>query len=281
MFNNLIESGSHGRDLKRKGSFFIGTFLFYAVLLAVAGVGSIYAYNVRLDAGTDYDVTLMRFPAAAEKPEPARPRPQPKSAATNSGGGGKPQQVARIKDLVLDTPLPNRPVAPEGARVLPRHMPYEFSGRGEYIPPSSNVVGGGGNFSAGVPGGSKLPVVEDPEEAPEVKAVKPAPTPAPEPPKRPQGPVRVASNVLAGKAVAKPVPPYPPIAKQIRQQGTVAVQIVVDEEGRVVSAKAASGPPLLLLAAERAAYQARFTPTTLNGQPVKISGVITYNFILQ
>ena len=83
MFNNLIESGSHGRDLKRKGSFFIGTFLFYTVLLTVAGVGSIYAYNVRLDAQNDYELTLIRFPAATEKAEPQKPRAQPKSAATN------------------------------------------------------------------------------------------------------------------------------------------------------------------------------------------------------
>jgi protein TonB len=58
------------------------------------------------------------------------------------------------------------------------------------------------------------------------------------------------------------------------------VQIVVDEDGKVISAKASSGPPLLLYAAEKAAYQARFSPTLLSGLPVKVSGVITYNFIL-
>ena len=276
MFNHLIESGSHGRDLKRKGSFFIGTFIFYAVLLAAAGVGSIYAYNVRLDEQNDYELlTVVRFPAAAEKAEPAKPRAQPKAAATE--GGGKPQ-VAVIRTLVVNTPLPNRPVAPEGARVLPPGTLFKFGDR-EYIPPASNVGGVDRGVAAGVPRGSNLPVVTEVEAAPEVKIVKPTPTP--EPPRRTQSPVRVTSNVLAGKAVAKPAPPYPPIARQIRQEGTVAVQIVVDEQGRVVSAKASSGPPLLLVAAERAAYQARFTPTMLNGQPVKISGVITYNFILQ
>lgn len=278
MFNNLIESGSHRRDLKRKGSFFIGTFLFYAALLMVAGVGSIYAYSVRLDEPTDYDVTIMRFPAAAEKTEPvAQRRATPKAAAAS---GGK-QQTAIIEHLAVNRPLPNRQVAPEGARVLPPNMPYKF-GDHTYIPPAAGGVGGTEKgIAAAVPGGSDLPFVEDTEKAPEVKVVKPAPTPAPEAPKRKQDLVRVTSTVLAGKAVAKPVPPYPPIAKQARQEGTVAVQIVVDEQGRVVSAKAASGPALLLAAAERAAYQARFSPTMLNGQPVKISGVITYNFILQ
>ena len=58
------------------------------------------------------------------------------------------------------------------------------------------------------------------------------------------------------------------------------MQIVIDEQGRVVSAKAASGPPLLLQAAVLAAYKARFTPTVLGGQPVKVTGSITYNFVL-
>ncbi len=176
MFNNLIESGSHGRDLKRKGSFFIGTFLFYTVLLTAAGVGSIYAYNVRLDEQNDYELTLIRFPAATEKAEPQKPRAQPKSAATNSGGG-KQQQVARIRDLVLDTPLPNRPVAPEGARVLARGTVYQFVERGEYFPPPGNIGGPGDGISRGLPGDKGLPRVTEEIEAPEVKVAKPTPEP--------------------------------------------------------------------------------------------------------
>jgi protein TonB len=58
------------------------------------------------------------------------------------------------------------------------------------------------------------------------------------------------------------------------------VQIIVDEEGYVISARAVSGHPLLQQAAVFAARQARFTPTLLEGRPVKVSGVITYNFVL-
>ncbi|HZB46334.1 MAG TPA: energy transducer TonB, partial [Pyrinomonadaceae bacterium] len=232
MFNNLIESGSHGRDLKRKGSFFIGTFLFYTVLLTVAGVGSIYAYNVRLDAQNDYELTLIRFPAATEKAEPQKPRAQPKSAAANSGGK---QQIATIRHLVVNTPLPGREVAPENARVLAPGTIYKF-GPVDHIPPASNIGGLDKGISHGLPDDRGQPRVTEEVEAPDVKVVKPTPTP--EPPRRPEGPVRVASSVLTGKAISKPAPPYPPIAKQARQAGVVAVQIVVDEQGRVVSAKA-------------------------------------------
>jgi protein TonB len=77
------------------------------------------------------------------------------------------------------------------------------------------------------------------------------------------------------------MPAYPAIARQAGIQGVVSVQILVDEKGHVASAKPASGNPLLMHAAAQAALQARFTPTILNGQPVKVSGVITYNFTLR
>ena len=96
----------------------------------------------------------------------------------------------------------------------------------------------------------------------------------------PAGRVVVSGGVLNGKAIAKPQPAYPPIAKAARAQGTVVVQVLVDEEGYVIAANAVSGHPLLQQAAVFAARQARFTPTYLGGQPVKVSGVITYNFVL-
>ena len=70
------------------------------------------------------------------------------------------------------------------------------------------------------------------------------------------------------------------MAVQIHLQGTVAVQVLIDETGKVVSAKALSGHPLLVPESVRAALQARFSPTLIGDTPVKISGVITYNFLM-
>lgn len=91
----------------------------------------------------------------------------------------------------------------------------------------------------------------------------------------------ISGGVLNGKALSKPQPVYPPIAKAARAQGVVVVQIIVDEEGYVIAAAAVSGHPLLQQASVYAARQARFSPTLLEGQPVKVSGVISYNFVLQ
>jgi outer membrane biosynthesis protein TonB len=56
---------------------------------------------------------------------------------------------------------------------------------------------------------------------------------------------------------------------------------VVDEAGNVISAQAISGHPLLQAAAVTAAREAKFAPTRLNGSPVKITGIIVYNFSVQ
>lgn len=88
-------------------------------------------------------------------------------------------------------------------------------------------------------------------------------------------------GLLNGKAISKPSPGYPIEARDLRVSGTVVVQILVDEKGKVLQACAVSGPQLLMTASERAAYAARFSPTLLGGVPVKVRGVITYNYVLQ
>jgi len=90
-----------------------------------------------------------------------------------------------------------------------------------------------------------------------------------------------SGGVLNGKAISLPKPDYPAIARAARASGTVTVQIVIDGRGCIESAHAIGGHPLLQAAATQAAQQACFTPTLLSGQPVKVKGVITYNFVAQ
>jgi protein TonB len=62
--------------------------------------------------------------------------------------------------------------------------------------------------------------------------------------------------------------------------GLVTVEVMIDASGKVIGARALSGPELLRDAAERAARQAKFTPALLSGQPVRVVGTISYNFSL-
>jgi TonB family protein len=89
----------------------------------------------------------------------------------------------------------------------------------------------------------------------------------------------ISGGVLNGKAVQLTKPEFPPAARAVRASGDVNVKVVIDTDGSVFSADASAGHPLLRRASEVAACDSRFTPTLLQGVPVKISGVITYNFV--
>ena len=116
-------------------------------------------------------------------------------------------------------------------------------------------------------GASKAPLVVLDSEAP--------PAPMPKPLLKP-----VSGGVLNGTAVSLPSPAYPETARRMRIAGVVIVQVVLDETGKVISAQSTDGPPPLREAAVQAARKARFSPTKLSGQPVKVTGVINYKFAL-
>lgn len=94
-------------------------------------------------------------------------------------------------------------------------------------------------------------------------------------------PQKVSGGVLQGTAIMKVQPDYPPEAKRARVQGTVQVAAVIDEVGIVVSATPISGPKELHKVCEEAAKKWRFKPTELEGKPVKVQGILTFNFTLQ
>jgi len=121
----------------------------------------------------------------------------------------------------------------------------------------------------------KAPAVSGNQEVALVNIDEPPPSPGPRPILKP-----VSGGVLNGTALSLPTPLYPEAAKRMRTQGVVSVDVILDETGKVVSATASSGPSPLRDAAVQAALKARFSPTKLSGQPVKVSGVINYKFSL-
>jgi len=105
---------------------------------------------------------------------------------------------------------------------------------------------------------------------------KPSPSATPPVTNRP-----VNAGVLNGRAVNLPKPAYPPIAKQMRAAGQVAVQVVIDEAGNVTSAKAMSGNALLRAPAEAAARQSKINPVKIGDRNVQAVGILLYNFVNQ
>lgn len=264
MFNNLIESSSHTREYKRRGSFLLFTGASYLVLFAIAGVASIYAYDAHLEEQNTEFVTLLspqllpdRQPEVAVRNEQPRPTNLNESRVTERAVAmlsvNHPEVVP---DTVSAKPNPNLPLPDDRAAII----------TGRDRDPAS--VGGPG---VPVPGGTGV------VQPPRVVIPDQPPPPVPDTPKPP--PV-ISKGVITSQAISLPRPIYPEIAKRMRIQGSVNVQVLVDVDGRVISAKAVSGSPFLIPEAQKAALQARFSPTLLSKQPVKVSGVITYNFVL-
>jgi TonB family protein len=85
-------------------------------------------------------------------------------------------------------------------------------------------------------------------------------------------------GVLNGQAISLAQPVYPVEARRDHVRGVVRVHISIDEKGKVIHAEFVCGPSVFASAALGAAYQSRFSPTKLSGMPVKVNGVILYNF---
>ncbi|HUS09370.1 MAG TPA: TonB family protein [Pyrinomonadaceae bacterium] len=262
MFENLVESGSHKQDLSRKGSFLLGTVAIYAVIgTTLLVIGIMYA-QADLDR-QDLELTTLVAPVPVpqqqnepEKQEEAKPQ-------------NKDQNVDVRKELIADV---------SESRVAPK----EISAKASDIPPvrrGVQTIIGTESSNAAVPiasgPGTGLGTATGPTRI-DVGEAPPPPEPKPTPPRAP-----ISGGVLNGKAISLPKPAYPPIARQAHASGTVVVQVTIDENGGVISARAVSGHPLLQAVAVAAARGARFSPTKLSGQPVKVTGVITYNFVAQ
>lgn len=270
MFSNLIESDSHRKEFKRRSSFFLATVAAYALILSAAGVASIYAYDAHLEAQTNDLVLLDWVPAI----KPATPTVRPREAQQTRRSAPSNAQVdpnvhesvrtAAVAQTNDPTKIPDG-VGIKASPVPPVTGPFRLGDR-NVDPPTTGGNGSGDCVSC--PGTTTVVKVDD---------TPPTPPPVVKPPTM----TRLPSSVLLSKVISLPQPPYPPLAKQIKAQGAVNVQILVNEQGRVVSAQAVNGNPTLLTAARDAALRARFTPTILSGVAVKVQGVITYNFVLQ
>jgi protein TonB len=253
MFDNLPESSKHGKENTRTGMFFLVTTLIYGVVLLATAIGTIIYFNPSLVDALDVQSMIAPPP-----PPPAAPPP--------------PAQQVIIKNVPTVTTFTPPTKPPEK---IPD--PTQVTSKPVVTAVSQGVPGGvPGGQPGGVAGGVVGSRGDDPPPPPPPPTPKPTAEPTPVPKK-----ISVSGGVLQGSAIRKVQPPYPPIAKAARAAGAVQVQVTIGEDGRVIDAAVVSGHPLLRDAALQAARQWTFKPTELSGVPVKVQGVLTFNFTLQ
>lgn len=264
MFDKLVNSGAT-QHRKRTSGFFIATSIIYLSVLAAAFAISVLITTPKM-ADSGYSSKADLIAPVAEPPQGIAPREAARAQPTPQGAPAEPG----LPDDVIES--------------------REAAGGSQYNRPGPPAIG---QINAGAGGYGESPFIGDlsipigPEggDAKEGRLTHE--------PLKPAAPVerqvaervtpklvKVSSEVLQGKALDRDKPDYPELAKRAGVHGPVVVEVVIAESGHVESARAMGGHPLLIRPSLMAARRWRFAPTLLNGQPVKVTGLITFNFRL-
>lgn len=269
MLDQLVESKSNAAENTRRSGFLLTTFVIMVSILIGGWLFSLFGK----DYGMSDNLELSNLVAPVLPPEEAPPPPpeeQPKEQRAPDADVRKeiiqnimetpqvPPKIETAKQAIPPRRLDVKTVQGDSNADAKVALPSDY--RGAVNPADGKGIGGG------VPGGTRV----DDDDPPPPPTPKPTPKPVPK---------TISKGVINGSAISLPKPPYPAAARAVRASGAVNVQVTIDEDGRVISASAVSGHPLLRGVAEQAARGARFSPTQLSGVPVKVTGVIVYNFV--
>ena len=279
MLDQLIESRSHAEENAKRGGFLLATFFLAAIMLLSGVLWSLFAKDLAIG---NENLELSTMVAPVSMPEDAPPAPLKKEEKSvqpqieKAVIATRQSNTARIDEM---QPAPTEiSVSPNTQKARPIGDFFITNGK-ELDPqgsPSANIeretTGGDGLSHKSETGRPEIvektappPVLIIKKKVEEAAAQKPKPI--------------ISGMVVNGKATSLPKPVYSAAAIAINARGDVNVQVLIDEKGNVISAKAVSGHPLLRDSAERAARIAKFTPTVLSNQPVKVTGIIVYKFL--
>jgi TonB family protein len=87
-----------------------------------------------------------------------------------------------------------------------------------------------------------------------------------------------SAGAIRREATKRVTPDYPGMARQVGAGGEVLVEVIIDEKGKVVSARPLSGHPLLRPAAVSAARLWKFTSANSTDRLKQVVGTITFRF---
>jgi len=265
MLDQLVESKSNTRENTRRSEFVVVVLVIMVSILVGGWTYSLFAKDFNM-GGDDLSLAQLVAPVVVADEEPP-----PKVEKQE-----KPPQADTRTELIQDmnqTPIKPPDTISNQKSKIPPIDPNKLTVLGKSNTFEGVNLGSNAGRVGGESGTGTLATTTTEKSSSESEDAPPPPKKSP--------PKTISGGVLNGKATSLPKPAYPAAAKAIHASGAVVVQVTIDESGRVISASATSGHPLLRAAAVSAAQGARFSPTMLSGQPVKVTGVITYNFTAQ
>jgi TonB family protein len=280
MLDKLVVSKDSTKENRRTGNFIITSFLAMVSVLTVGLVYSLFTYNLAMgNENLTISTLIAPVPEMEIKPEPPKEEIKPEQKTNQTNLISRKTNTQRLDESPVKPPAKisvnksNVIARPKGAfKVDDFDSPANFTPSG--VSGSRNENGGtsigGGNSG----NNSDTQVIIPKPEIEKPPALKKEPKPEVE---KIRGPV--SGGVVNGKAISLVQPNYSSAARAINAGGKVTVQVLIDEDGKVISAKAVNGHPLLIQSAIRAAKASKFSPTLLSNKKVQVSGVIIYNFI--
>lgn len=267
MFDKLIESDSVQADFKSRTRYFMLSSVVVGILFLTAVVISLYASDIEIGT-SDFDMTRLIAPEIVEVPEP---EPEELSAPS------EPTQTSDIPVRNTQTArADSSTIIPDGVSTVANKFKEIPVGRFTFdTGPETDGSGRPGNETGKISGQPGTTGLAETMRASQTTETRPPPPPV----RKIDKPEPIRSlGVINGEAISLPQPPYPETARRMGIQGDVTVQVLISEEGRVISSKAIKGHAFLKVTAESAARRAIFSPTYLSKKPVKVTGLIVYKF---
>jgi protein TonB len=178
---------------------------------------------------------------------------------------GASPQVAFPEVRLKPRPIQQSKAMPGGPSPAPIPKQAVIS-KGEPGPPPVLAGPPASSGNIGKDTGNVLPALASPV----------VPALAPPPPER----IRVGGELAAAKLVSQSKVTYPPMARQLRVQGTVQLEAIIGKDGTVQNLVVTGGPELLRQAAVEAVKRWHYRPTLLNGEPVEVITTVSVDFRL-
>jgi len=256
MLDQLVESKSNSKENKRRTEFVVVVAAIAIASLLTMWTVSLFGQNFDM-GGDDLSLAQLVAPVIADEEPPPKVEKQEKQPEADTRTEliqNMDQTPVKPPDVISAEKSKIPPIDPNKITVLGKSNTFTGADLGS----NAGRVGGESGTGTLASTATDAPKTNEGDDAPPPPKLKPK---------------IVSGGVLNGKATSLPKPAYPAAAKAIHASGSVVVQVTIDEGGRVISASAVSGHPLLRAAAVSAAQGARFSPTLLSGQPVKVSGI--------
>jgi len=264
MFDKLIETEPEGTSFRNRRRYFMTSSIIVGILFVTAVVISIYASDYGLGS-ENFEMAMVIAPPDIPPVAPEPPSPQ-HSVNTSESHAVVPQRPEYV------APVSDSREPPTGTASVPNMVP-------EWSPTHGPLHGTDGDGRIGDGTGTPGSLGDGMPAEPAAKPDRETPPPPVHKPVEEKPTIIRSPGPVNGKATYLPKPPYPAAAIALKLETKVDVQVTIDETGKVTSAKAVSGNGLFRAPAERAAWQAKFSPTYLGKVPVKVTGVIVYNFV--